>query len=178
MEDLSTDTDFDNCINSIQHSLFGFIFSIVRHRQDAEDILQKTNLILCEKQNEFKPKICSLKTWAIKIARFQIMAYQTNRKRSKISFSNEMADILSEEAKDYTASHIQREALNKCYKKLPNHMQEIAELRFKKDLPLKDICRSTNKSIGYVSATLSRIRGNILNCIAESYEEAEQEFYK
>ncbi len=173
-----TEFEFNSYINKIQGSLFGFIFSFVCHKQDAEDILQKTNLILCEKQGTFNPKLGSFKSWAFKIARFQVMAYRTNRKRSKISFSNELTEVLAEEAKDYETPHIQREALNKCYKKLPIHMQKIAELRFKRDLPLKDICESTNKSIGYISGTLNRIRGNILNCITESYKEAEQEFYK
>ena len=177
MEVNLTELEFKKCINKVQHYLFGFILSVVHHRQDAEDILQKTNLIMCEKQDHFNPELGCFKTWAIAIARYQIMAYRTHRKRSKISFSNELTEILTEESKDYETPHIRLEALNKCYKKLPKHMQSIADLRFKRNLTMKEISYHTNRSVGAVSATLHRIRKNIMSCINEAYREAEHEFY-
>lgn len=168
---------FNDLVRDIQLPLFQFIFSLLPHKQDAEDVLQKTNLILCEKQDAFDPTLGSFKTWAFKIARYQVMGFRTHQGRSRISFSNELADTLAEEAKDYDTPKIQKDALNKCYKKLPQHMQSIADLRFKRDLTMKEISRQTNRSVGAVSATLHRIRGNIMRCIDQAYKEAEYEFY-
>jgi len=168
---------FNELLHEIQLPLFKFIFSLLPHKEDAEDVLQKTNLILLEKQEEFDPKLGSFKGWAYKIARYQVMAHRTFHARSKICFSNELTEILADEAIDYDTSHIQRNALNKCYKKLPEHMKKIAELRFKRDLSMKEISLSVNRPMGSISATLTRIRENILKCIGEAYREAEQEFY-
>ena len=163
-------------IINIQSNLFSFILSLVPHKQDAEDILQKTNLILCEKHSEFNPSLGKFKHWAFKIAKFQVMAYRTHQKRSKICFSNELTEILADE---YTSEHnskIQKKALDKCYGKLPDHMQKIAELRFKRSLSLQQISSSVQRPIGAISATLHRIRQNILGCIHQAYDEAEREY--
>lgn len=57
-------------------------------------------------------------------------------------------------------------------------MAEIAELRFKQDMSIKDISRSINRPIGSITGTLYRIRENIKKCINDAYMEAEKEFYK
>lgn len=49
---------------------------------DADDIVQDTLSILCQKQKEYKPNK-SLYSWGISICGYQIMAYLQKRKRSK-----------------------------------------------------------------------------------------------
>lgn len=168
---------FSELLSEIQLSLFQFILSLVPHKQDAEDILQKTNLILVQKQEEFDPKLGSFKTWSFNIARYQVMAHRTIHSRSKICFSNELTEVLADEAMDYETPQIQQNALNKCYKKLPEHMKRIAELRFKRDLTYKEISACVNRPVSSISATLVRAREYIMGCIKQAYEEAEQEFY-
>lgn len=176
---ITNDTDliFNELLNELQLPLFGFILGMIPHKQDAEDILQKTNLILVEKQSDFEPKLGSFKSWAFQIARYQAMAHRTLHARSKICFSNELAEVMADEAIDYDTPQIQRNALNKCYKKLPEHMKKIAELRFKRDLSIKEIGLCLNRPVGSITATLSRIRLDIMGCIKDAYIEAEQEFY-
>ena len=124
-----TDLIFNKSLNELQLPLFSFIFGMIPHKQDAEDILQKTNVILIEKQNEFDPKLGSLKSWAFNIARFQIMGYRTLSARSKICFSNELTEVMADEAIDYDTLQIQRNALNKWneYKneQPKSHIQDI-----------------------------------------------------
>lgn len=169
---------FETDVKKIQSNLFGFIMSLVHHRHDAEDLLQKTNFILCEKQDTFDPSLGSFQSWAFKIAKYQVMAYRTKNYRSKVSFSNELTENLAQEYVDHVTPYLKKEALNRCYKKLPEHMQSIAQLRFKQSLSLQEISESTERSIGAVSATLHRIRLNLMKCIKDAYTEAEQEYYK
>lgn len=167
---------FNKLLIDAQAQLLSFIFSLIPHKQDAEDILQKTNLILIQKQEEFNPKLGSFKTWSFNIARYQVMGHKTKYSRSKIFFSNELTEALADQAIDYDESQIQQNALNKCYDRLPEHMKKIAELRFKKELNMKEISSCTNRPIGAISATLFRIRQNILGCINEAFKEAEKEY--
>lgn len=136
--------------------------SIVHNRQDAKDVLQDTNLILCEKQNSFDPNKAELKTWAFKIARYQIMGFLTRRKRSKISFDNELIKDIMDESINHELHKHEKEALEISYKNLPDHMKEIANLRFKQNYSMKEIGKIVNRPVGSVSATLFRIRENLL----------------
>jgi len=166
-----------NHLKDCQLPLYNFILTLVPHKQDAEDILQKTNLIICEKAESYDHSK-SFKGWAFAIAKFQVMAFRTKNYRSKVSFSNELTENLAEEYVDHVTPHLKKEALNRCYKKLPEHMKKIAHLRFKNSLSLKEISTSTNRSIGAISSTLHRIRENLMKCIKDAYQEVEQEYYK
>lgn len=163
--------NFDIEIKKIQPLLYSYIFSLCHHKHDSEDILQKTNLILCEKQNQIDASK-SFRAWAYKIAKFQVMAHRTKAARSKICFSNDLTEQLADEFVDHNKLALQREALNACYSKLPNHMSTIAELRYKKELSLNEISKITKRSLGSVSATMYRIRSNIKNCIDAEYNKA------
>lgn len=173
---LDLQTNFEDLLKEAQASLYQFIFSLLPHRADAEDVLQKTNLILFKKQQSFDPQLGSFTNWSFSIAKFQVMAHKTKHARSKICLSNELTEVLASEPIDYDTPQIRRNALNKCYNKLPEHMRKIAELRFKRDLSMKEISLCLGRPIGSVSATLHRIRVNIMGCIHEAYNEAEKEF--
>ena len=177
LENNKTKVKFDNLICDIQFKLYNFILSLVPHRQDAQDILQKTNLILCEKRDTFDPTKGSFQGWSFRIAKYQVMAHRTKCARSRIVFSDDLIDSIEAESTDRSQLKIQKLALHKCYAKLPAHMHAIADLRFKRDLTIKQISSKLNRPIGSVSATLHRIRSNITRCIKQAYQEAESEFY-
>lgn len=159
--------NLDSDLEKIQQSLFSFIFSLVHNRQDAQDILQDVNLIICKKKDEFNKNKGSLKTWCFKIARFQVMGFITKSKRSKLTFCNELADTLTEEFSFHDPLDKTKEALEMSYKELPEHMSEIAHLRFKENKSLKQISKQVNRPVGSVSATLFRIRKNLLQSTKE-----------
>ena len=164
-------------LENIQFKLFNFIFSLVHHKADCEDILQKTNLIICQNIHKYDESK-SFQGWAFAIAKFQVMAHRTKNYRSKVSFSNELTENLAQDHIDHVTPYLKKEALNRCYKKLPEHMQKIAHLRFKKSQSLQEISDSTQRSIGAISATLHRIRANLMKCIKDVYQEVEQEYYQ
>ena len=173
---LDSKINFEELLKDTQLSLYKFIFSLLPHKQDAEDVLQKTNLILFQKQKSFDAGLGSFMNWSFGVAKFQVMAHKTKHARSKICLSNELTEVLASESIDYDTPQIRMNALNKCYNKLPQHMRKIAELRFKRDLSMKEISLCLGRPIGSVSATLHRIRVNIMGCIHEAYNEAEKEF--
>ena len=153
---------FDLELAKIQNSLLSFILSIIHNYEDAKDVLQETNLILCEKQDLFDPNKAELKTWAFKIARYQVMGFLTKKKRNKIFFDSELIQDIMDESITYEPHKHEKEALDISYQNLPEHMKEIANLRFKKNYSMKKISKTLNKPIGSITATLFRIRQNLL----------------
>ena len=174
MQDDPIPFEYSRKLTNIQRSLYAYILSILPNRADAEDILQETNLILCKKANEYDPE-GHFQGWAFRIARYQVMAHMTKSRRSKICFSNELVESMSEEDFDHQNVQITQRALQLCYDLLPNHMKEIARLRFKEENNLKEIAQIAGRPLGSISATLHRIRKNLMACVQQKLPIIESE---
>ncbi len=177
MSSESISFEFSQKLVGLQKPLYAFILSLVHNRSDAEDVLQETNLILCKKSEEYESS-GNFQAWAFRIARFQVMAHLTRRRRSKICFSNELVDTLVEEDFDVRKFQLMQKALQICFQKLPKHLKEIARLRFKEESPVKIISETLNRPVGSISASLFRIRENLAKCVRLKtiQIEAESEF--
>ena len=174
MKDDPIPFEYSRKLASIQRSLYAYILSILPHRADAEDILQETNLILCKKAKEYDPD-GHFQGWAFRIARYQVMAHMTKSRRSKIHFSNELVDAMSEEDFDHQSVQLTQRALQLCYDLLPDHMKEIARLRFKEENNLKQISKAVGRPLGSISATLHRIRQKLMSCVQQKLPVLESE---
>jgi RNA polymerase sigma-70 factor (ECF subfamily) len=177
VSDNSVSFEFSQKLVGVQRNLYAFILSLLANRSDAEDVLQETNLILCQKSKEYDPE-GNFRSWAFNIARYQVLAHLTKKRRSKIHFSNELVETLASEEFDSQKHRIAQRALQICYNLLPEHMKEIARLRFKEDQSMKQICKALKRPIGAISGTLFRIRQNLVQCVREKIPklEADTEF--
>ena len=72
-------------INSIQPTLKRYVKSRVFRPQDAEDIVQNTNIILINKEDQYDENK-NFQAWVFTIAFWQIRRYFTDLKRSKIIY--------------------------------------------------------------------------------------------
>ncbi|MEC8421127.1 MAG: sigma-70 family RNA polymerase sigma factor [Verrucomicrobiota bacterium] len=173
MED-SVSFEFSHKLTKIQKSLYGFILSLVPNHNEAEDILQETNLILCKKAKEYDPS-GHFQGWAFKIARFQVMRFLTKTKRNKLQFCSEILEEVAMEEFDARKLQVTQKALAVCYELLPKSMQLVAHLRFKDDKSLKYISKSVKRPMGAISSTLYRIRQKLADCVNEKVLKIESE---
>ena len=74
---------------------------------------------------------------------------------------------LSEETVDLKQMDLSRRALQVCYELLPKHMKAMAKLRFQEEKSLLQISKVLKRPMGSVSATLHRIRINLIACVKE-----------
>jgi len=166
--------DFDSSLADIQHNIYSYILTRIPNPSDAKDILQDTNIIMVNKKSSFDPSLGPLKAWAFTIARYQVMAFRTVKGRSRVCFSNELSETLADEYVNSDMDEeltIAKQALEICLNQLPDHMKQIADLRFKQEKSFKEICKKTNRSMGAVSATISRIRENLIKCTRKKINE-------
>ena len=70
--------DFLPLFLSHQKRLLGFILTLVSCRTDAEDILQKSAMVMLRKFDAVG-EIKNFGSWAIQIARFEILKYREKR---------------------------------------------------------------------------------------------------
>ena len=109
-----------------QRRIFAYIYTLIPDRHAAEDILQETSLIVCEKFHTFRPG-SDFVAWANQIAWWQVRAARTKFARSKVIFNEEVLESVAhthtELAPEMDARH---EALANCLKKLPERDRELS----------------------------------------------------
>src|SRR6266404_5220948 len=76
-----------------QTQLFGYIYSLVRNLDDADDLFQQTSLVLWDKFDHFDPGK-SFIAWACGVARFEVSNFLRSRSRQRLHFSDELGLML------------------------------------------------------------------------------------
>ena len=72
-----------------QSQLFGYIYSLVRDLDDADDLFQQTSLVLWDKFDQFDPSR-SFVDWACGVARYEVLNFLRARSRNRLYFSDEL----------------------------------------------------------------------------------------
>ena len=67
-------------LTEVQQRLFGFLFKRLADREQAREVLQRTNLVLCRKADNYELGT-NFKAWAMTVANYEVMAY---RKKSGV----------------------------------------------------------------------------------------------
>src|ERR1700759_3162125 len=101
-----------------QRQIFSYIYVLVPNRSDAEDLLQETSLVICEKFNQFEDGT-DFVAWACQIAYWRVRYSRQKYARSKVLFDQSLVDAVAETAgtmaREMDARH---EALASCLQKL------------------------------------------------------------
>ena len=165
MADISKNTRFFKLYNSIQAPLRSFILMIVHNENDADDVLQTTAGILWEKFDQYEPGT-NFRAWAYKVAKNQSLVLLRKRRKTGMEFSDEIAEKIAEFAeKTPWSSHDRKKALSECMDKLNSTDQVLLQMRYQKNLAVKEIAGQTGRSINGFYKTLTRIHSVLKECI-------------
>src|SRR5438445_9761124 len=80
-----------------QRQIFSYIYVLVPDRNDAEDLLQETSLVICEKFNQFAEGT-DFVAWACQIAYWRVRYSRQKYARSKVVFDQEIVDVIAQTA--------------------------------------------------------------------------------
>ena len=156
-------------IAAIQRQLHTYIYSLVYHREDTEDILQETNYVLWRRADTFEPGT-NFRAWAYKIAQFQVMAYRKKKMKlnNKEWLDSELIECLAEEALEDAEYYQKRhDALQECLQALPEERRELVTRRYTPGVSVNGMAEEMGKAPKAVSETLRRIRHVLHKCIKE-----------
>src|SRR2546429_8310650 len=113
-----------------QRQIFSYIYVLVPNRSDAEDLLQETSLVICEKFHEFRPGT-DFVAWACQIAYWRVRYSRQKFARSKVIFHQEIVDSLAQTAATmHEEINDRHEALGHCLQKLPARDRELILTRY------------------------------------------------
>jgi RNA polymerase sigma-70 factor (ECF subfamily) len=146
--------------------LFGFIHSLVRNYDDADDVFQQTSLVLWRKYEQFDPAR-SFVVWACGVARFEVAKFRRSRLRQGRYLSDDvcllMIDVQAELEKEPLDER--RGALMECLKKLRPRDHELLLACYDGSARVPEVARDRGRSPQSIHNTLRRIRRTLYECV-------------
>jgi RNA polymerase sigma-70 factor (ECF subfamily) len=151
-----------------ERRIFGYIFTLLHHRADAEDVLQEVSAIMWEKFDERDPPR-DFVAWGCRIAYFRIQDYRKAQRRSRVLYSDAMLEQVSATLlEEGPALHLdeRREAMAHCVDRLGRRDRELLAERFKEGATAQSTAACLDRSVDAVYKALARIRKSLHDCVA------------
>lgn len=127
---MSSKAQFLELFLSHQTDIKAFVRSLVRSRQDSEDVFQEVTLTLWEKFDQYQPER-SFGAWARGIARNKILQYWDKASRVPTPFSPEAVEaILDAFDRRTEQTSPSLDALEKCLETLSEKSRQLLALRY------------------------------------------------
>ncbi len=157
--------EFVSLLTKNQSSIRAYILSGLGNYVDADDVLQKTNLVLWKKSDNYQPGTNFI-AWAISVARFEILHFLRENKRDRLVFNPEITNSLLDAIENQPALLIDRkEALADCMQRLPEKHRSLLAKRYGSNMKIRDIAAETEKSEDAMKSLFLRIRKQLESCI-------------
>lgn len=154
-----------------QDDLFFFIRALCGDPESAADIRQSVNIILWKKRAQFKIGT-SFKSWAFRVAQFEVKAFLRKKKREGLyPFDADLLDLFAEEVQDFSDELLERKrALGECLKGLTEKDAELLRYRYWQSGSLDRFAEATGRSVGTLKARLFQLRARLRRCILSRLE--------
>lgn len=142
-----------------------FIAANVADAHQVDDLLQEVAQVCAEHFASFD-RSRSFASWAMGIARNQILKYYRSRSRDRLVMG-EAALVRLEAALERIEPEAdeRREALRLCLERVHGRRREVLELRYRENAKVSDIADRCQMSRSSVSVMLHRVRTELLRCI-------------
>lgn len=163
--------EFLRLITEFQGRLFGFILSLLGDVDQANEVLQETNLVLWKKSGEFQIG-SSFKAWSFRVAHFQILAFRQRQLRDRLVFDDEALEKIASEADDQDDIYEHRmKLLETCIVRLPERSREVLCRFYEKGESLDSIAERLKRKANAVGQLLFRIRKSLIECVTKENKE-------
>jgi RNA polymerase sigma-70 factor (ECF subfamily) len=140
---------------------------------DASEIMQEAAVVLWQKFDEFDATR-EFRPWACGIARNKALAFLRDRKRDRHVFNEELTHQLADEAMEMDQRHEgQREALDKCLRKLPAPQRELVLAAYTKGTRMDELATDRGQTAMSLYKVLHRIRQALLECVRRTIAKGE-----
>ena len=157
-------------LTQVQQRLLSYIYRRVANREQAQEVLQQTNLVLCHKADDFELGT-NFNAWAFTVAHYQILSHRKNIARDRLVFSDEVFLVVDDRDEESLVREELKRILRFCYGKLSQVNQELMKLRYQDGLSFQQVADELNKQISAVKVQVHRIRLNLKKCAQEQLKE-------
>ena len=152
-------------LTQVQQRLFWFLFKRLADREQAREVLQRTNLVLCRKADNYELGT-NFKAWAMTVANYEVMAYRKTQVRERLVFTDEVFAMIGTAADGRSSAQSARVAhLKHCLQGMSLKNRELLDWRYQGERTMVQIAEDIGSTIGAVKVKLHRLRRQLLGCI-------------
>jgi RNA polymerase sigma-70 factor (ECF subfamily) len=161
--------EFAELLARHQGQLLGYIYSLVRDLDDADDLFQQTCLVLWDKFAQFDASR-SFVGWACGVARYEVLHFLRARSRDRLYFSDELSVALIEAQETLEQERLEerRMALAGCMNKLRQRDKDLLEACYGPSAGVRDVAQARGRSPQSIHNSLRRIRRSLFECVRRS----------
>lgn len=153
-----------------QRRIFSYIYTLVPDRQAAEDLLQETCMVICEKFGDFQIGT-DFAAWACQIAYWEIRAARKKFARAKVIFDQPLLDAVAQTAAEMATELSDRhQALAECLEKLHPRDRTLVVTRYEPGGSVAAAAQCTGRSIVAAYKALTRIRKLLQDCVTHQLD--------
>jgi RNA polymerase sigma-70 factor (ECF subfamily) len=161
-----TKVEFATLLRHHQTQLFGYIYSLVRDLDDADDLFQQTSIVLWDKFEQYD-RLKSFINWACGVARYEVSNFLRSRSRNRLYFSDKLNLALIEAHDSLERDQLdeRRDALACCMRKLRQRDLELLETCYTRSACIQEVARAWGRSTQSIHNSLRRIRRVLFECV-------------
>ncbi|HEX8913869.1 MAG TPA: sigma-70 family RNA polymerase sigma factor [Humisphaera sp.] len=176
MTDAQRKHQFAELLRQHQSRVVGFIYSLVRDINDADDLFQQTTLILWNKFGDYDPTRSFL-SWACGVARLEVSNFIRSRSRRKLYLADDLTLMLIEAAEEEEPTDPdddrRRAALGQCVDKLRERDRELLTACYgEAEETITAVADRLGRSSQSVHNSLKRIREALYECVRRTMAQA------
>jgi RNA polymerase sigma-70 factor, ECF subfamily len=169
------DEEFVRLFGLNQGRVFAYIVTMLPRWADAEDVLQRTSVVLWRKFDQFDPSTNFVR-WACSVAHFEALKYLRQEGRQREVFKEAVLEKLANTRIAHSDLLAKRQmAIDDCAAKLPPTDRQIIEhYYFQGRKTAAEVAKELGRPTNTVLKALIRIRGALQRCIDEAVSSEER----
>ncbi len=168
----STYEEFLEIYTRNRERFFAYIYALLPHQADAEDVFQRCSLLLWKKFNEFDRSRPFL-PWACSIAHYEVKNFVRSTKRSRLQFDDSLLDQMADtRLRQQEGCELQVEMLRRCLAALKSMERELVEIAYRGELTLKEFAEARSASPQTLYNRISIVRRKLLACMQRRMAES------
>jgi RNA polymerase sigma-70 factor, ECF subfamily len=157
----------------VRESLFAYIFTLLPHWSDAEDVFQQTSLVLWRKFGEFQPESNFL-AWACRVAFFEVRNFQRVASRDRLRFSDAvLAQLAQQRVISPENANQRREFLLDCIDKLSDDQRSLLLRTYDDEQTIRQLADEFDRAPQTLYNRLNRIRRTLFECVEAAMQRQE-----
>lgn len=166
-----TNANFVELLTASHDKLRGYLMSLLGSRADAEDVLQRSSVIMWQKFDNFEPGT-DFVAWASTICFYEAKNFLRLAVRSPLRFDDELLQRLSDDRlNDLENQEPRLRALDVCLKRLRDDDSELIKAAYLDDGQISELALKLNRSTQTIYNKLNLLRKSLADCVRKQLAE-------